>query len=217
MENTRDANESVSYKQGPSGACADRGARVSRGVGEIEIRKALLHHGGPDQPGGHRVQHRGRQHRPTDDLLHRAPGHHPPRGTFYLPKADEGERENWYFFAIYNCYAQYATRIIDNVLFHSIPCSYKSQRSVSQLAIQNLGQPASHGCIRMLWPDAKFIAESCEPGTRVEIYKSRQENEDLRQRQLSESYDGSVRYETYLGVTYDPYTLGLTSTPGGTT
>lgn len=140
-----------------------------------------------------------------------------PRGTYYLPKADEGERENWYFFAIYNCYAQYATRIIDNVLFHSIPCSYKSQRSVSQLAIQNLGQPASHGCIRMLWPDAKFIAESCEPGTRVEIYKSRQENEDLRQRLLSESYDGSVRYETYLGVTYDPYTLGLTSTPGRTT
>ena len=137
-----------------------------------------------------------------------------PRGTYYLPQSAEGERESWYYFSIYNCYAQYATRIIDNVLFHSIPCSYKSQKSVSQRAIQELGQPASHGCIRLLWPDAKFIAENCAKGTRVEIFKSHKVNEDLRQLLLQESYDSStgMTYRQYLGMANSSDVLGLSST-----
>lgn len=138
-----------------------------------------------------------------------------PRGTFYLPEAASGERKSWYFFYEYNCYAQYATRIIDKVLFHSIPCSYKSQKSVSQKALNKLGRPASHGCIRLLWPDAKFIAEECAVGTRVEIYKSRKENAELRTLLLSESYDGSCGYREYLGLVDDQdatgAVLGLTS------
>ena len=138
-----------------------------------------------------------------------------PRGTYYLPKPVSDERESWYYFSIYNCYAQYVTRIIDNVLFHSIPCSYKSQKSVSQKAIRQLGKPASHGCIRLLWPDAKFIAEECAPGTRVEIFKSRKVNEDLRQLLIQESYDGSRSYRAYLGFVEGEdaqgAVLGLTS------
>lgn len=126
-----------------------------------------------------------------------------PRGTFYLPKPEAGEREPWYYFTVYNCYAQYVTRIIDDVLFHSIPCSYKSQSSVSQKGLAKLGKPASHGCIRLRWQDAQFIAEQCEPGTRVEIYKSRKENEDLRLLLRQESYDGSMTYRAYLGIVED--------------
>ena len=141
-----------------------------------------------------------------------------PRGTYYLPKTEAGERENWYYFSEYNCYAQYGTRIIDNVLFHSIPCTYKSQKAVSKKGIEQLGEPASHGCIRMLWPDAKYIAEQCAPGTRVEIMKTRKVNEDLRQLLKQESYDGSQDYKAYLALVDNTQEqgnlLGLTSKGG---
>ena len=134
-----------------------------------------------------------------------------PRGTYYLPKPEAGEREPWYYFSLYDCYTQYVTRIIDNVMFHSIPCSYKSQKSVSETAMSKLGTPASHGCIRLLWPDAKFIAEECEPGTRVEIYKSRKEYEELKVLLLAESYDGSRPYREYCALTDTPGALGMGS------
>ena len=138
-----------------------------------------------------------------------------PRGTFYLPKTEPGERENWYYFSEFNCYAQYGTRIIDNVLFHSMPCTYKSQQSVVKSGIEHLGEPASHGCVRLLWPDAKFIAENCAPGTRVEIMKSKKVNEDLRLLLKEESYDGSQDYRVWLGwvdnTSGQQPILGLTS------
>ena len=56
-----------------------------------------------------------------------------PRGTFYLPPAEKGEREKWFYFTVFSCYAQYATRIYKGVLFHSLPCNYKSQGSVSSM------------------------------------------------------------------------------------
>lgn len=134
-----------------------------------------------------------------------------PRGTYYLPKPEAGEREPWYYFSLYDCYTQYVTRIIDNVMFHSIPCSYKSQKSVSETAMSKLGTPAFHGCIRLLWPDAKFIAEECAPGTRVEIYKSRKEYEELKVLLLAESYDGSRPYREYCALTDTPGALGMGS------
>ena len=138
-----------------------------------------------------------------------------PRGTYYLPRTEPGERENWYYFSEFNCYAQYGTRIIDNVLFHSIPCTYKSQLSVVKSGIRQLGEPASHGCVRLLWPDAKFIAENCAAGTRVEIFRGKKVNEDLRQLLKEESYDGSRDYRVWLGwvdnTSGQQPILGLTS------
>ena len=137
-----------------------------------------------------------------------------PRGTYYLPRSEEGERTGWYYFSVYGGYAQYATRIIDNILFHSIPCSYKSQKSMSQKALSELGQPASHGCIRLRWQDAKYIADHCEQGTRVTIDKSHQENEDLRQLLLQESYEveSGLTYQQYMGTSNSPDIPGLGST-----
>ena len=82
-----------------------------------------------------------------------------PRGTYYLPpKEEELEREYWYYFGYYSCYAHYATRIYKGVLFHSLPCSQKSDATVSKSAVTDLGNPASHGCMRLRWQDAEFIA-----------------------------------------------------------
>lgn len=126
-----------------------------------------------------------------------------PHGTYYLPrKKEESEREPWYYFRMFSCYAQYATRIFKGVMFHSIPCSGMSQSTISKKNLSELGTPASHGCVRLRWQDAEFIAENCLPGTRVRIHKSGQRNEALRELLLQESYDAStgLSYDSFLGV-----------------
>ena len=93
-----------------------------------------------------------------------------PHGTFYLPpKQEEQEREYWYYFSYYDCYAHYATRIFLGILFHSIPYSEQDESTISLKAISEFGEKASHGCLRLRWQDAEFIAKCCMPGTRVKI------------------------------------------------
>ena len=79
-----------------------------------------------------------------------------PSGTFSLPgKTYSSERTEWYYFPEFNCYAKWATRIYKGVLFHSLPCSRKSDATVSKSAVAELGSPASHGCVRV----SPFISE----------------------------------------------------------
>ena len=134
-----------------------------------------------------------------------------PTGTFYLPHKEEAlEREEWYYFRMYGCYAHYATRIWKGVLFHSIPCSRRSDSSVSKQAIAELGQPASHGCIRLRTPDAEFIAKCCLEGTRVKIYKSKKPDADLRDMLMQASYtnEKGQTYNEYLGIPDEEGVLG---------
>ncbi|MBR1820376.1 MAG: SH3 domain-containing protein [Clostridia bacterium] len=112
-----------------------------------------------------------------------------PHGTYYLPKkTEEAEREEWYYFRSYDCYAHYATRIFKGVLFHSIPYKLKDESTISESGVANFGKPASHGCLRLRWQDAEFIAKCCLPGTRVKIYTSKKEDEDTRRMLLRASY-----------------------------
>ena len=136
-----------------------------------------------------------------------------PRGTFYLPKTSGDERKEWYYFSMYSCYAHYATRIVDYILFHSIPYSERDESTISQSGIKEFGNAASHGCVRLLTEDAKFIAENCGPGTRVKIFKSRKENQELRTLLYRHSYTGEdgLTYKEYLGMTDDETALGLKS------
>lgn len=121
-----------------------------------------------------------------------------PHGTFYLPeKEDQQEREYWYFFRYYNCYAHYATRIYKGVLFHSIPYSRKDESTISLSALEEFGRPASHGCLRLRWQDAEFIAKCCLPGTRVRIYASGKKDETTRMLLFQSSYTNEK------GMTYD--------------
>lgn len=66
-------------------------------------------------------------------------------------------------------YGQYCTRIVDSILFHSVPGTKKSSYNISYRDYNKLGTPASHGCIRLTVKDAKWIYDNCTIGTVVTI------------------------------------------------
>lgn len=86
-----------------------------------------------------------------------------PHGTYQAAgPTDAGE---WYWFDDYDVYAKWATRIVGGILFHSTP--YTEGKRQIQGAVDQLGRPASHGCIRLMDYHAKWIYENCHPGTTV--------------------------------------------------
>ncbi len=99
-------------------------------------------------------------------------------------------------------------------MFHSIPYNRKSDSSISKSALSALGEPASHGCIRLRVEDAQFIAENCLEGTKVKIYESEDVDEDLRERLLEASYtnEDCMSYNDFLGIPDEPGVLGRYST-----
>ncbi len=71
-----------------------------------------------------------------------------------------------------NVYGQYATRIVGNILFHSVP--YTENRNNGSLEYEEydkLGTTASMGCVRLTVEDAKWIYDNCKSGTFVEFYE----------------------------------------------
>ena len=82
------------------------------------------------------------------------PGHDTITGTYKIRKVG-----TWHTL-FYNSYGQYATNIHGNFLFHSVCYTkYGDHYSLSKKAYSQLGQKASHGCIRLLVKDAKWIYE----------------------------------------------------------
>ncbi len=68
-------------------------------------------------------------------------------------------------------WGQYSTRIVGGILFHSV--YYYENGNPASLSVKEynrLGDPASHGCIRMSVGDAKWIYDNCPLGTTVIIY-----------------------------------------------
>ena len=93
-----------------------------------------------------------------------------PKGEFLLPgRVKDNERQPWYWIDMFQRYVKYATRIRGQILFHSLPYTRKSLQYIDRQALNEFGQPASHGCIRLRWQDAAFISENCLPGTLVRI------------------------------------------------
>ena len=80
-----------------------------------------------------------------------------PSGTFKVSPLGG----QWYYFAKFNCYVLYASQIVGDVCFHSIPHNGYSYSSMSSTGYSALGNPASHGCIRLLAEDAKLIHQNC--------------------------------------------------------
>ncbi|MBR1820943.1 MAG: SH3 domain-containing protein [Clostridia bacterium] len=135
-----------------------------------------------------------------------------PTGEFILPETRGGsDREPWY--QIGNLWVKYATRIWGKVLFHSIPYDKKSMQAIDPQCLKKFGYPASHGCVRLRWQDAQFIAENCMPGTQVSIIKSGKRNESLRELLFQETYDASkgFSYENFLGISSEPGALSRVS------
>ena len=69
-------------------------------------------------------------------------------------------------------YGQYATRITGHILFHSVPYTSQSKKTLKTDYYNNLGVGDSMGCIRLTCADAKWIYDNCAKGTTVEIYDS---------------------------------------------
>lgn len=68
------------------------------------------------------------------------------------------------------CYGQYATRIWDAYLFHSVPYYTQHKDDVEYDQFNQLGTSASLGCIRLAVVDVKWIYDNCPLGTPVIIY-----------------------------------------------
>ena len=134
-----------------------------------------------------------------------------PTGTYVMPeKQRKSEREEWYRVRMFGSYAQYATRIFGQFMFHSLPYTRLNVNYPDEQAIRDFGEPVSHGCIRLRVDDAKFIAENCLPGTVVSIHKMNERDEGLREMLRQSSYNAACgqSYNAFFGVSDDPTALG---------
>ena len=83
--------------------------------------------------------------------------------------ASDGRAGEWYYFKEYDCWAQYAFRILGGYLFHSVTFPAKDAPKPYSGAVANLGKRASHGCVRLTVEDAKWIYENCPNGITVVV------------------------------------------------
>ena len=68
-------------------------------------------------------------------------------------------------------YGQYATQIVGNILFHSVPYTAESPDTLEWWEYDKLGTSASLGCIRLTVADAQWIFYNIGSGTVVEFYE----------------------------------------------
>ncbi len=78
----------------------------------------------------------------------------------------------WYNWGVMfdGSYGRYAYRIVDSILFHSVPYYAGVGNALDWVEYNKLGTSASHGCVRMSVIDAKWLVENCAIGTKVIIY-----------------------------------------------
>ncbi len=114
-----------------------------------------------------------------------------PRGTFRLARSRETDRTEWYWITEYRCFVKYPTRISGHILFHSVPYASRDMASVDTDAVEKLGFTASHGCIRLRWQDAEWIATHCPDDTLARIFTGTSRQEALRTLLLRGSFTGT--------------------------
>ena len=69
-------------------------------------------------------------------------------------------------------WGQYATQIVGNILFHSVPYLSDSEDTLEYWEYDKLGTSASMGCVRLKVEDARWIYYNIGAGTIVEFYES---------------------------------------------
>jgi peptidoglycan hydrolase-like protein with peptidoglycan-binding domain len=110
-------------------------------------------------------------------------------GVFKL----DGARARWAFFSLYGSYAQYWTKINENIAFHSVIYNEVDLYALNRKSYNMLGSRASHGCIRLLNHDALWIYENIGKGTLVTITEDLPLDPELRSalkpRELSSNWD----------------------------
>lgn len=86
-----------------------------------------------------------------------------PVGTFYI-----GDQDRWHIL-MGPSWGQYTSHVVNGIFIHSVAGVSKSIYNLSSADYNNLGRPASHGCIRLCVRDAKWIYTNCSRGTQVQI------------------------------------------------
>jgi len=91
-----------------------------------------------------------------------------------------GRRARWCYFSLYGSHAQYWTKINDNIAFHSVIYNEVDYDAMSVKSYNMLGSRASHGCIRLLVEDSKWIYDNIREGVVVTITEDLPHDEELR-------------------------------------
>ena len=91
-----------------------------------------------------------------------------PLGTTIMPKS----RARWGYFPTWDSHAQYLTRIDKANAFHSVLYSAPNEKALSVSSYKALGTRQSHGCVRLVVSDAKWIYDNCQAGTIITVYES---------------------------------------------
>ncbi len=96
-------------------------------------------------------------------MLRRDSGDDTPLGEFTTI-----EKIEYSWIDRYNVGAYYWVRFFGNYLIHSVPFDENGEMIVEEF--EKLGQPASHGCIRLRIDEAKWLYETLPLGVKVLIY-----------------------------------------------
>ena len=93
-----------------------------------------------------------------------------PTGTYAV-------HTKYRYHSLYGAKGQYCSRIINHILFHSVPIeetARKVEDGLKQMKLEEyekLGTPASDGCVRLTCADAKWIYDNCDKTTVVIMTK----------------------------------------------
>lgn len=88
------------------------------------------------------------------------PGKETPKGIFSVTS-----RGDWFFSEEFNQGGKYWVQFMGDYLFHSVPFD-RNQETILDNA---LGNPASHGCIRLSLEDSKWLYENITDNTKIII------------------------------------------------
>lgn len=88
-----------------------------------------------------------------------------PRGTFKMG-------DHYVRFGLFSCgvYGQYWRQITRSIYTHSLLYTRRNANTYTS-SYANLGKRGSHGCVRMMVPDARWVYYNIAPGTTCEIVK----------------------------------------------
>ena len=91
-----------------------------------------------------------------------------------------GRKARWCYFPTWGSHAQYWTRINSSIAFHSVIYNRVDYNAMSTKSYRLLGSRASHGCIRLLVSDAKWIYDNVGEGVVVTVTEDLPPDEELR-------------------------------------
>lgn len=108
-----------------------------------------------------------------------------PHGTFEMG----ARRVRFGFFVNHDCYGQYWSQITRNIYFHSVLYSERNTDSLIKSSFNNLGKAVSHGCVRLMPQDAKWIYQNIPEGTTVTFTKAIAKDKELTKALKPERYE----------------------------